>query len=153
MNRGMLSKLIRVLSLSLLAFGSCVRASDSNAIEDCRGSAPNAAHGQPSTGTASGSSTNIPPAGKPHLVSLSWNAGAPAHSIPPDPITGYRIYRSEIPNGGWGPLTRGKNLVAGTSCIDHDVKAGRTYYYRAQTVSAAGKASVYSNQATAAVPR
>jgi hypothetical protein len=149
-----LSKLLQVLSLSLLALGSLVRASDTLSTQDCHGSVPaSGAHGQPPTAVAQTSSANASAGAKPHLVTLSWNAGVPSHSVPPDPIVGYRIYRSEIQNGGWKPITPGQNVVADTTCIDHDVKAGHTYYYRAQSVSAAGKSSVYSNEATAAVPR
>jgi hypothetical protein len=149
-----LLKSLRVLTLSLFALGSLVRASDTPSTQDCHGSAPaSAANGQPSRAVAQTSSTNASAGAKPHLVTLSWNAGVPSHSVPPDPIVGYRIYRSEIQNGGWKPITPGQNVVADTTCIDHDVKAGHTYYYRAQSVSAAGKSSVYSNQATAAVPR
>ncbi len=154
MGRGMLAKLIQVFALSIIAFGHLARATNNNSTEDCHGAPPSSVvHGQLLTPAMSPSPANVPPTSKSHLVNLSWTAGVPSHGVPSDPVAGYRIYRKETEKGGWGPLTHGQNLVAGTSCIDHDVQAGRIYYYRAQTVSAAGKVSVYSNQATAAVPR
>jgi len=97
-------------------------------------------------GTTTAAAPAPPPGAPPavqHTVALTWNAS-------PSQVVGYRVYRSETSGSAFNPLN-GTTLSALTYA-DSTVSSGTTYYYVVTAVDSAGTESVYSNQATAAVP-
>jgi len=76
-------------------------------------------------------------------VALSWN---PSTST----VTGYNIYRGTQTGGPYTKLNSA--LLSGTSYTDASVQSGATYYYVSTSVNSSNVESVYSNQATAAIP-
>ncbi|HEX7424944.1 MAG TPA: hypothetical protein VF311_13815, partial [Terriglobales bacterium] len=82
--------------------------------------------------------------GVPHSASLNWTASTSSN------VTGYNVYRATQSGGPYTKLT--SSPVAGTSYTDVTVQAGQTYYYVTTAVDSSSNESVYSNQATAAVP-
>jgi hypothetical protein len=84
-----------------------------------------------------------PPTPTAHTVHLTWGAS--------DSTTvGYRLYRSDAAGGPYAPVN-GSNIDA-LAYDDTSVTSGTTYYYVVTAVNSAGEESVYSNQATAAIP-
>jgi Abnormal spindle-like microcephaly-assoc'd, ASPM-SPD-2-Hydin len=79
-----------------------------------------------------------------HAVSLSWNA-----SETPG-ITGYYVYRSTRPSGGYVRL----NLLPATATkfADESVVGAETYYYAVTAVSHTGLESALSEEVEARVP-
>jgi len=84
------------------------------------------------------------PGAVPHAVTLSWTA-----SVSPG-ITGYNVYRGTTTGGPYTKVS--PSLVAALTYMDTAVAAGQTYYYVTTAVDSSGNESVYSNQASAAVP-
>jgi hypothetical protein len=82
--------------------------------------------------------------GVPHSASLNWTASTSSN------VTGYNVYRAAQSGGPYTKLT--SSPVAGTSYTDVTVQAGQSYYYVTTAVDSSSNESVYSNQATAAVP-
>src|SRR6266850_474753 len=78
-----------------------------------------------------------------HAVDLSWVASA---SI----INGYRVYRSTQSGFGYQLLTT--SLQPGLVFTDSTVLSGQTYFYVVTSVDAQGIESIFSNEATAAIP-
>lgn len=76
-------------------------------------------------------------------VALAWTAST-------SQVVGYNAYRSTQSNGSYTLLNNG--LITGTSYMDQTAQSGVTYYYVTTAVNAQGLESVYSNQASAAVP-
>jgi hypothetical protein len=96
------------------------------------------------TGGGVSSTTSTPPsAPASHTVQLNWNASA-------SPVTGYRIYRSEVSGGSYAPLNG--TAINALSYDDTTVSLGTTYYYVVKAVDTAGNESGPSNQATAVIP-
>jgi Abnormal spindle-like microcephaly-assoc'd, ASPM-SPD-2-Hydin len=96
----------------------------------------------------SGGNPTPPPTPTPtpgtHNVRLAWNPSSTAS-------VGYRLYRSES-SGGPYVSVNGANIES-LSYEDTSVSAGTTYYYVVTAVNSAGQESVYSNQASAAIPQ
>jgi hypothetical protein len=78
----------------------------------------------------------------PHAATLTWVAST-------TPNVTYSVYRSEAAGGPYSLIKAGVKIL---SFFDPNVIAGRTYYYYVTAVDSSGNASVYSNQATAAIP-
>ena len=78
-----------------------------------------------------------------HTVSLSWN---PSTST----VAGYNLYRGSQSGGPYSRLN--SSLLPGTSYDDAGVQSGGTYYYVSTAVDASSNESVFSNEATAAIP-
>jgi fibronectin type 3 domain-containing protein len=86
-----------------------------------------------------------------HSVTLSWQASVPASKSARDAIIGYIVYRSTKPHDlNATPINTTR--VAGTTYVDPNVEAGKTYYYVTRAVSASGALSGASNEAIAAIP-
>jgi hypothetical protein len=97
------------------------------------------ATGSPAAVTLSG--TGVAPV--QHSVALTWNASTST-------VAGYNVYRSTV--SGTGYVKVNSSLVNGLSYTDSTVQSATTYYYVTTAVDSAGNESVYSNQATAAIP-
>jgi chitinase len=82
-------------------------------------------------------------ANKPHSVMLSWSPSAST-------VSGYNVYRSTVSGSGYTKLNSG--LISSTSYDDTSVQSGTTYFYVTTSVGSGGTESMYSNQATAAIP-
>ncbi|MGB8321470.1 MAG: choice-of-anchor D domain-containing protein [Candidatus Acidiferrum sp.] len=92
--------------------------------------------------TSNPSPTPTPTPGA-HTVHLTWGASDST-------AVGYRLYRSDVAGGPYSSVN-GSNIDA-LAYDDTAVTSGTTYYYVVTAVNGAGEESVYSNQATAAVP-
>jgi len=75
---------------------------------------------------------------------LNWTASTSSN------VTGYNVYRATQSGGPYTKLT--SSPVVGTSYTDVTVLAGQSYYYVTTAVDSSSNESVYSNEATAAVP-
>lgn len=95
------------------------------------------------TSTATNSPMTVTVAGGSHSVSLSWTASTST-------VVGYNVYRGTISGGPYTLVN--SSLVAGTTYTDLGIASGQTYYYVVTAVNSSGSESVYSNQASAAVP-
>jgi hypothetical protein len=95
------------------------------------------------TSTATNSPMTIAIAGGSHSVSLSWTASTST-------VVGYNVYRGTASGGPYTLVN--SSLVTGTTYTDLGVASGQTYYYVVTAVNSSGAESVYSNQASAAVP-
>lgn len=91
------------------------------------------------------SSTNPSPTPTPtqHTVHLTWGASS-------SQIIGYRVYRSEVSGGSFGPMNG--TAITTLAYDDATVANGTTYYYVVTAVDASGTESIHSNQATAVIP-
>jgi hypothetical protein len=78
-----------------------------------------------------------------HRVTLEWNASAPR-------VTGYYIYRSEVPGRKYSRLN--SLLNPDTAFTDWLVQSGKTYCYVTTAVSEDGIESAYSNRVEVAIP-
>jgi Abnormal spindle-like microcephaly-assoc'd, ASPM-SPD-2-Hydin len=87
--------------------------------------------------TGSGSVTTA------HSVDLSWTASTST-------VAGYNVYRA-IQSGGPYAIVSGAP-VAATAFNDANVTSGATYFYVVTAVDGQGVESVFSNEATAAIP-
>ena len=92
--------------------------------------------------TGDGVSSTPPPTSQ-HTVHLTWDASG-------SQVAGYRVYRSQSSGASYTLLTG--SLVDALSYDDSTVSSGTTYYYVVTAVDSSGVESVYSNQATAAIP-
>ncbi|MGH9543874.1 MAG: fibronectin type III domain-containing protein [Terriglobales bacterium] len=81
---------------------------------------------------------------KPRSVLLQWNPSLPKAGVT---VTGYKIYRSQG-DGSYQPIA----TVSAPPYVDHHVNNGETYHYFVTAVSAGGKESTSSNQASATIP-
>jgi len=72
-------------------------------------------------------------------VGLDWD-----DSPEPD-LSGYAVYRSTAPDGGWEPIASPSQ----SAYVDGDVRAGTQYSYRVVAVDKEGGQSAFSNQASA----
>lgn len=97
------------------------------------------ASNSPATETLSGAGTQT----SSHSVALSWHAST-------SQVTGYNLYRGTQSGGPYTKLN--PSLLSNTNYSDASVQSGTTYYYVATAVDSANEESVYSNQATAAIP-
>ena len=88
------------------------------------------------------SGTGVTPAG--HSVTLTWNASTTS-------VAGYRAYRATTPGGPYMALNSAPSPQL--QWKDSTVQAGTTYYYVVTAVAANSTESVYSNQASAAIPK
>lgn len=95
------------------------------------------------TSTATNSPMTIAVAGGSHSVSLSWTASTST-------VVGYNVYRGTVSGGPYTLVN--SSLVPGTTYTDLGIASGQTYYYVVTAVNSSGSESVYSNQASAAVP-
>lgn len=84
----------------------------------------------------------VPTAGD-DFVALDW-ADSPEMDF-----SSYAVYRSETPDGGFGPLAAGLTTSALT---DREVAAGTAYYYFATAIDQAGNESGSSDVVMAEVP-
>jgi hypothetical protein len=90
-------------------------------------------------------------AGGPHSVRLSWNASVPATKAPRDAVVGYNVYRSTKSHDR-NPKRVNSKLCPGTTYVDPDVAAGKTYFYVTRGVNANGVESLPSNEAKVVMP-
>lgn len=79
-----------------------------------------------------------------HYVTLSWGASTSSG------VTGYKVYRGTSAGGPY-TLVQSSTTNPALSWVDRNVTSGATYYYVVTAISPAGE-SVYSNEATAAIP-
>ncbi len=79
-----------------------------------------------------------------HSVTLTWSAST-------SNVAGYRAYRSTARAGPYTPLNLSPNPQL--RYVDSSVEAGATYYYVVTAVAADGTESLYSEVASAAVPK
>ena len=79
-----------------------------------------------------------------HSVTFTWNAST-------SNVIGYRAYRATTPGGPYTSLNSTVNPQL--RWTDSTVQAGTTYYYVVTSVAADTVESVYSNQASAAIPK
>jgi len=84
--------------------------------------------------------------GVQHEVDLSWEA--PPSS--PDPVVGYKVYRS--PGAASSYQLASSQVVTTTGFNDLNVQSGFSYDYTVTSVDAAGGESVPSNIATVTIP-
>jgi hypothetical protein len=103
--------------------------------------------GQPASSPAASS-----PSRPPHSVTLSWKRSRPKTKARRDAIKGYYIYRSQLSHD----FSEGNRLnsqpLAGTLCIDTDVKPHGTYFYAVRAISADGTPSNFSAQISVVIP-
>jgi hypothetical protein len=97
------------------------------------------ASNSPAAETLSGAGTQT----SSHSVALSWNAST-------SEVIGYNIYRGTQSGGPYTKLNT--LLLSNNSYSDASVHSGTTYYYVATAVDSANEESIYSKQATAAIP-
>ena len=81
-----------------------------------------------------------------HEVKLSWDA--PNSS--PEPVTGYRVYRSSGNSGSYQLLN--SSAVSATTYADTTVQGGQNYEYVVKSVDAAGAESPASNTTNVSIP-
>ncbi len=79
-------------------------------------------------------------------VQLTWNAPTNA----PDPITGYKVYRSAGGSSTYQLLN--PSAAAETSFMDTTVQSGTVYDYIVESVDSSGAVSVPSNTTTVTIP-
>jgi hypothetical protein len=79
----------------------------------------------------------------PHTVALSWTASTST-------VASYNVYRSTVNGSGYAKI--GSTLATALSYTDTTVQNGTTYYYVTTAVDSTGAESLFSNQATAAIP-
>jgi hypothetical protein len=86
-----------------------------------------------------------------HTIKLTWDRSA----SPQTAVAGYNIFRRESgpncdkPGNTCVQLNPATAPIQGTTCIDYDVRPGRTYIYQAQSVGTNRKLSSMSNEAKA----
>jgi fibronectin type 3 domain-containing protein len=102
-----------------------------------------------SSNSTTGSTTTVALSGTgaaaSHEVDLYWNA--PSSS--PDPVAGYRVYRST----GTGSFSlQNGTLIVQTTNVDTNVVSGTTYNYMVKSVDSYGVESVASNTISVTVP-
>ena len=100
------------------------------------------------TSNASGSPATISLSGRgaqtsSHTVALAWQASTST-------VSGYNVYRSTASGSGYVKLN--SSLVGGLTYTDSNLQSATAYYYVTTAVDSSGNESVYSNQATAAIP-
>jgi hypothetical protein len=81
--------------------------------------------------------------GRAHTVLLKWNASPP-------PAVRYNVLRSTTRGREYQQIN--SSVVAEPTFTDTNVLSGVTYYYVVRAVTADGKVSVDSNEATATIP-
>src|SRR5208283_3882472 len=118
------------LGVAILVAGIVSHGSDDQDSQDCHGRSKILASTQTAGPTRSTGRSDLDTASTPkaHSVRLSWDASVPASDSPADAIKGYNIYRRG-PGKDYERINR--ELILGTTCVDHSVKAGRTYQYQA----------------------
>jgi Abnormal spindle-like microcephaly-assoc'd, ASPM-SPD-2-Hydin len=94
----------------------------------------------PTTETMSGTGTQSQ---SQHSVALSWDAST-------SQVIGYNVYRRIGSSGTYTKINPSVN--AATNYTDTSVQSGQTYDYVTTSVDASNVESVYSNEATAAIP-
>jgi len=78
-----------------------------------------------------------------HTVALSWN---PSTSV----VSGYNVYRGTQSGGPYSRLNA--SLLSNTAFNDTKVQSGGNYFYVSTAVDSSNSESVFSNEATAAIP-
>ena len=81
-----------------------------------------------------------------HSVTLTWIASTTST------VTGYNVYRTTTNGTGYAKINATPVLAPTVTYTDTTVSSGTTYYYVTTAVDVGGAESVYSNQATAAIP-
>jgi hypothetical protein len=87
-----------------------------------------------------------------HGITLSWDASAPATQSPKDAVAGYVVYRSTKPHDSAAKVITTRP-VAGTSCMDARVEAGKTYYYTIRAINASGALGKPSQEIRVQLPK
>jgi hypothetical protein len=95
-------------------------------------------------GDSCGAIVPPPPPPAPRTVTLTWNPSSTTG------VVGYNVFRGTVSGGPYTLIT--PTRVTGTSYVDSSVVNGQTYYYVVTAVDSSNNQSVYSNQASAAVP-
>ncbi len=146
----MIKMLHACLGIAILMAGIS-HASDNHESQDCRGGSKTLVPAQTNGPTRTTGRSDLDTTSTPqvHGVTLSWNASVPASNSHADAIKGYNIYRRE-PGKEYEKINR--ELILGTTCVDHSVKAGQTYDYQTIAVSAQNLVSKPSNVAKATIP-
>jgi fibronectin type 3 domain-containing protein len=78
-------------------------------------------------------------------VILSWSASSSPGVI------GYNVYRG-LTSGGEGSTPVNSDPISGTTYVDTNVTAGKTYYYVLTSVNTNGAQSAPSSETEATVP-
>jgi fibronectin type 3 domain-containing protein len=79
-----------------------------------------------------------------HTVQLTWTHSSSAG------VTGYNVYRGGVSGGPYQVIASGVGYV--TTYTDTNVLSGSTYYYVVTAIAGSAE-SIYSNQATAVIPK
>jgi hypothetical protein len=95
----------------------------------------------PSTETLAGTGTQQQQS--QHSVALTWDPST-------SQVVGYNVYRRNGSTGSYAKLN--PSVSTTTSYTDSSVQSGQTYDYVTTAVDSNNVESVYSNQATAAIP-
>jgi hypothetical protein len=101
---------------------------------------------------SSGGHAAAPGGAKPHSVTLSWKASAPASGAPGDTIEGYDVYRSQESQDYANRKPINSTPLNGTQCVDTTVEPRATYYYVIKAVAKSGAQSVVSKEIKAVIP-
>lgn len=96
----------------------------------------------PSPLAVSLSGTGVTPNG--HSVTLTWNSSTSS-------VVGYRTYRATTSSGPFSALN--SSPISQLQWKDSTVQPGTTYYYVVTAVASNNAESIYSNQASAAIPK
>lgn len=83
---------------------------------------------------------------KPHSVTLTWHAPAPAAGVQ---IVGYNVYRRPVSGGLYVKIA---SRVPALTYIDQIVVSGRTYSYVVTSVDQRDRESKYSTEITVVIP-
>lgn len=86
-----------------------------------------------------------------HSVKLSWGPSTPATKMARDAVVGYNVYRSTATHDR-NPKRINSKPCAGTTYIDNEVEAGKTYFYVTRGVTAKGVESHPSNEVKVVTP-
>ncbi len=84
-----------------------------------------------------------PPPPPAHSVTLNWDPSSSA-------VVGYYVYRGTMQGGPYTKLNT--TSVAPTTYVDSTVVSGQIYFYVVTAVDSNGIESLFSNEATAAIP-
>jgi hypothetical protein len=85
--------------------------------------------------------TGFTAVGRVGSVDLSWQAAVDANE---NPVSGYNLYRSTTPGGGYTKLN--SELISETTYTDDSLESGAIFYYVVRSVDAVGDESVSSEE-------